>query len=1308
MNTPRVLTALIASAIITACTQLAPQKPVQTVKPFGAVELSFGGGSLTPQISTVQPDSVVAFDSFNTNVTPAASVAFDSNFKYILRTFAFTNTTNTALNNLTLYAYHQSANNKGGTAIKNLVNFAGGNVNDAQNAQSLLPTHGMSGNGTVSIVAGREDLQVFQTSEAAGVQTQSQTASIISSNDRVLEYGFVTRSLAITGGRTIGAANCNTVADANCNRGQVTVAYKIPSASANTAYGFSATFVLTTESDTRVSRSPEESTLAAAARATALAASQVVLVGQDTDTTVGEIRLSNAKISTTPALLLEPSCNTGSVSTTIPQIQGSGSTTAATGTVAVEGVVTGDFQDVSTTVNSITTTTNLSGFYLQDRYGDGNTNTSDGILVFGSSFPDVAAGDFIRVSGTPTEFTSSAASGGVTVNSSLTQLTSPTLVQNCGTRQLPEAIKVNFPVSSVADLEKYEGMRVSIPDTMTVTEIFQLGRFGQVVLSSDGASNATGTDARLDNYTQFNTPSVSGYATYLAEIAKRKIYLDDGRSIQNPDPILLGRGGNPLSATNTLRGGDTVANLSGILDERFEGYRIQPTAAINFQAVNARPTAPTVGGTLRVASFNVLNFFTTLNQASFATVSAGCSNTIAARGADTAQEFTRQKDKIVQAILAINPDVLGVIEMQNNGTTAINDLVAALNTATSAGTYAAASAPANGYGCDAIKVDFIYKPSTVTLGTIASPNTTTYSSFGSSGTGRSPVAATFTQISNSQVFTAVMNHFKSKGSGSGAGNTDSGDGQGLSNLLRTQNATDLKNWLATNPTGTTDPDYLLMGDFNAYYKEQPLTTLETAGYTNLNPSSSYSYVFDGTWGSLDHALGSATLTAQVAGAEKLHINADEPIILDYNTEFKSTGQVTSLYAADAYRSSDHDPVVVGLNLGGTATPGFTVSAGALGSSSFTTGIAASSSSTITINRTSFVDPITLTLEGAPSGVTGSFSPNNTAGNTSTLTLDLDNTVAAGTYPLTVKGTSGTTTASSSSFSIVVVPVCTSLSVTPNAASITVGATQQLTAAFLPSGCATPSITWSNGGSVAATVNTTGLVSGAAVGSATITANAGTLSGSSAITVTASVCALVTPFTQNWSNAGLITANDDWSGVSNIVGYRGDNITAGTGTDPRTLLADDTPGVLDVNANQTDPSVFNTGGVAEFAIANPVVGLAGSGTADAPYLLITINTLSCSNGNVAYSVRDIDGSADDAVQQVALHYRVGNSGAFTNIASGYIADATTANAATQVTNISVALPAGALGQSTVQLRIMTTNAVGNDEFVGIDDINITGN
>lgn len=196
-----------------------------------------------------------------------------------------------------------------------------------------------------------------------------------------------------------------------------------------------------------------------------------------------------------------------------------------------------------------------------------------------------------------------------------------------------------------------------------------------------------------------------------------------------------------------------------------------------------------------------------------------------------------------------------------------------------------------------------------------------------------------------------------------------------------------------------------------------------------------------------------------------------------------------------------------------------------------------------------------------------------------------------------------------------------------------------------------------------------------------------------------------PFSQDWSNTGLITANDDWSGVPGIVGFRGDGLAATTGTNPQTVLGAGTP-VADVNANQTNPATFNTGGVTEYEIVNPTIGLTGSGTGQAPSIVLYLDTTGQSDIEVSYNLRDLEASADNAQQQFALQYRIGSAGDFIDLPAGYVADTTTANAATQVTPVSVTLPAAADNQPLVEVRIITTNAVGNDENVGVDDISVT--
>jgi len=208
-----------------------------------------------------------------------------------------------------------------------------------------------------------------------------------------------------------------------------------------------------------------------------------------------------------------------------------------------------------------------------------------------------------------------------------------------------------------------------------------------------------------------------------------------------------------------------------------------------------------------------------------------------------------------------------------------------------------------------------------------------------------------------------------------------------------------------------------------------------------------------------------------------------------------------------------------------------------------------------------------------------------------------------------------------------------------------------------------------------------------------------------VPVSADNVAQALPLAQDWTDTDQITVADDWSGVDGIQGFLGaDPSTDSAPYDPRTRTAH--TGDLDVVDDQLATTITN-GGVGEFHIANPVVGLQGSGGADTPYLLFHLDTTGRQNIDVSYTLRDIDAN-DNAIQPVALQYRVGDSGSFTNVDAAYVADATAGPGLEQpVTPISVVLPAAVNNQPLVQVRVITGNAVGSDEWVGVDDIEVTG-
>jgi predicted extracellular nuclease len=616
--------------------------------------------------------------------------------------------------------------------------------------------------------------------------------------------------------------------------------------------------------------------------------------------TLAVLMLASLSIQTTRAIAAAQDVCTLPF-TPIYSVQGSGPSAAIVGTVTTQGVVVGDYEGPFPA---------LRGFYLQDAHGDGDPSTSDGIFVFNGDNNNVSPGDVVRVTGTAGEVQDQ------------TQITALVSLRTCGTG-IVQPTDLAFPVPARAFLERYEGMLVRVPQTLFVTDLFQLARFGQVVLSSD---------SRLSQPTNVTSPG-TGAIALTARNDLRTIVVDDGVQGQNPDSIVFGRGGQPLSASNTLRGGDSAAGIVGVLSYTSAGtaaslsaYRIRPTGAlggsVDFQPANPRPTsAPDVGGTVKVVGMNLLNFFNTFT---------GCNGgvaggTIDCRGANSASEFARQYPKTVAAIVAMNPDVLGVNELENDGYrsgSALQFLLDQINAATAPGTYAfidvdARTGQIDAMGNDAVRIALLYKPSVVApVGRTSALNSVAFVNGGDSDPRSRPsLAQAFRMNTTGATFIVNVNHLKSKGSACDA--PDRGDGQGNCSQVRVNSANALMAWLASDPTGTGDPDVLLIGDYNSYAKEDPIATILNAGYTNLvqahQGDEAYSYVFDGQWGYLDQALGSASLVPQVTGVADYHINADEPGVLDYNVEYKSAEQLTRLYAPDQFRVSDHDPVIVGLN-----------------------------------------------------------------------------------------------------------------------------------------------------------------------------------------------------------------------------------------------------------------------------------------------------------------------------------------------------------------------------------------------------------
>ena len=577
------------------------------------------------------------------------------------------------------------------------------------------------------------------------------------------------------------------------------------------------------------------------------------------------------------------------VTHTIPQIQGEGDASPYAGTVqTTEGVVTAKVG---------------SGFFIQDENGDGNPLTSDGLFIFttAANTGTVQVGDRIRITGSITEYTPTGATR------SYTELQSVSAIAKLAGGVSIAPTNIALPH---ANLGRVEGMLVRFTSPLTLSQLEFLGTRGEITLSS----------GRLEIASNRYRPGTPEAIAQAAANQLNQIILDDGIFVTPTTIPYLGEDGS-------LRAGDTVSGLTGVVDFGAKGgggagFKLQPTVAPVFSHDNPRAEAPALAsGNIKVASANVLNYFTTFTDGTDVEGRSGQGCALGSsvsksncRGADNLNEFKRQTAKIVGELKAINADVYGLMEIQNSGEYTVTKLVDALNEAISPGTgiktYAVVPKPA-ATGTDAIRVAMIYKPSALTLvgGALSDADAIN---------NRPPMAQTF-KANNGGKFSLVVNHLKSKGSCPASGaDADQGDSQSCWNATRIQQANRLTGAFVPQVVAAAgDAKVLLIGDFNSYGYEDPIAAITAAGYVNQlerfvrgSGNMPYSFVFNGEAGYLDHALASAALSPQVVDAAEWHNNADEPTVLDYNTD----GKPQDKYTSAPYRASDHDPVVISLNL----------------------------------------------------------------------------------------------------------------------------------------------------------------------------------------------------------------------------------------------------------------------------------------------------------------------------------------------------------------------------------------------------------
>ena len=568
--------------------------------------------------------------------------------------------------------------------------------------------------------------------------------------------------------------------------------------------------------------------------------------------------------------------------TSIKDIQGNASESPLTGnTVVVKGVVTANF----------TGQERLGGFFIQANEQTLTTSQSEGLFIrHQQRLEDLQVGDEVAISGVVSE------------QFELTQINPVKRMTTCAREQvLPKAVDLQLPVSK-AQLEAHEGMLVKLASPHVITDLYQYIKYGEMTVSSQ---------LLLSPSARFR-PGKS-MDQYRNKLNQDQLVIDDGRLAAYARPLAAGFDGNPIQADTALFLGQTVVT-SGVLHFGFGRYKLQPTSPLEWgqQGISTHSTPPVVPGALKVASFNLENLFTTLDNGLEA---CGPQQNFSCRGADNSHELKRQMDKLVLTINRANAAVMGLQELENNTQASISALVSALNEA--AGLKRWHYIDTGILGNDVIKVGIIYQPALLTPeGPHAVLNATANPAF-KERQHRLVVAQTF-KDANQNRFNLATVHFKSKSCRDAEGkNQDQKDGQGCYNAARQEVSQLVADWLDSDPTGQGAAAIFLVGDFNAYPFEDPMVILGDKGYKNMAASflgsHNWTASYRGMVGALDHILANPAAQKLVKGVAQWHINSTAVNQFDYNTEPLDEGfpKPESFYQLDPHASSDHDLVMAG-------------------------------------------------------------------------------------------------------------------------------------------------------------------------------------------------------------------------------------------------------------------------------------------------------------------------------------------------------------------------------------------------------------
>ncbi|WP_339350721.1 ExeM/NucH family extracellular endonuclease [uncultured Alteromonas sp.] len=577
-------------------------------------------------------------------------------------------------------------------------------------------------------------------------------------------------------------------------------------------------------------------------------------------------------------------------------------------------------------VEAIVTGMGAGGYFLQEETADsdGDDATSEGIFVSGST--TIAVGNVARIYGEVVE------------NYGMTTLNqdSDVTALDCGASDdvLMTTIDMPFDYS----LEPFEGMLASVVDA-TVTSTNDLWRYGEIQVSDSVKRQPSDVAAPLSD----------AYVEAVAASEASLLKIEDNSSASYPDSINYFP---TFSYANAIRIGDTVS-ASGPLNYSFGAFRINPTEVIT--VTSTREANPVVTeGNLSIATFNVLNYFN-------GEVDANGDVTFdfdANRGAEDETEFALQEARIVEAIVGLNADVVGLMEIENDGfgdDSAIVSLVAAVNAelADTEQYSFISTADSTAIGTDAITVGLLYRATIVTPEGDAQVVDMPMQQIDEDSVAqmRPSLIQSFAHIESGKTFAVAVNHFKSKGSECGedlaeaVSETDTI--QGSCNALRVSAAITLGEALSDE---SLPERILVLGDLNSYSAEDPVAVLtdytaETQGYTVMTAANTgmddgasvevtanygyvnlaeefdaegYSYWFYGTEqvGSLDHVLASETMLADAVDGAHWSINSPEVYQFQYDQALSYYPDEDGYAFTDVgpFRSSDHDPFIATFNL----------------------------------------------------------------------------------------------------------------------------------------------------------------------------------------------------------------------------------------------------------------------------------------------------------------------------------------------------------------------------------------------------------